>query len=277
MVKRSKRNDKIPYISFAVLAVIIVGCMFSRLLPLKDPAYLDLANFSHAPCKEFLFGTDNLGRDLFSCIWNGGRISIFIGLLSTVISTVIAVIYGTLSGIASDMVDTLLMRFAEILLSVPSLLIIVFVQAIIGQRSPVTISIVIGITSWCSIAKIVRTEVRQLRKSEYVIASRCMGGSFLHVLYKHLAPNFISSIMFMVIMNIRSAIVAESTLSFMGLGLPIETISWGSMLSLSENALMSRAWWMILIPGLFLVILLLCLTEVGNYLRRSVSHRESNI
>lgn len=104
-----------------------------------------------------------------------------------------------------------------------------------------------------------------------------MGGGFFYVLRKHLAPNFLASIMFMVVMNVRSAIVSESTLSFMGIGLPLEIITWGSMLSLSEKALLTKAWWIILIPRLFLVVTLLCMTEIGNYIRKKVSQGESNI
>ena len=126
-------------------------------------------------------------------------------------------------------------------------------------------------------AKVIRTEVHQMRSSEYVIASRCMGGGFFHILWRHLTPNFISSIMFMAVMDIRNAIIAESTLSFMGIGLPLEIISWGSMLSLSENALLGGSWWIILIPGIFLVLTLLCVANIGNYLRRNVNQRQSNL
>ena len=136
---------------------------------------------------------------------------------------------------------------------------------------------IIGLTSWFGIAKIIRTEVRQLRSSEYVIAAKCMGGSFWHILWKHLAPNFVSSIMFMVVMNVRSAIVAESTLSFLGIGLPLDVISWGSMLSLAEKALMSRAWWIVLIPGIFLVVVLMCITSLGHWLQVRVSHQEAKL
>ena len=168
-------------------------------------------------------------------------------------------------------------RQTEIFLSVPSLLVVIFLQAILGEANVVTLSLVLGLTSWMSIAKVVRTEVRQLRSSEYVVASRCMGGGFFHVLRRHLAPNFVSSIMFMVVMNIRSAIVSESTLSFMGIGLPLEVISWGSMLSLADRALLSGAWWIIVIPGLFLIVTLMCVTNLGNYLRREVNRKESNL
>ena len=104
-----------------------------------------------------------------------------------------------------------------------------------------------------------------------------MGGKFFHILQKHLTPNFIVSIMFMVVMNVRGAIGSESTLSFMGMGLPLEIISWGSMLSLSEKALLTRSWWIILIPGAFLVTLLMCLTNIGNYLRKAANRKESNL
>lgn len=273
----SKAKRNLPVFSIAVLVLIILGCLFADVIATKDPAYLDLMNYTKAPNGEFLFGTDTLGRDIFSCIWHGGRVSLFIGFFATLISTVIAVVYGSISGISSDWVDTAMMRITEIFLSVPGLLVILFIQAILGDASILSLSVVIGITSWYSIAKVIRTEVRQIRKSEYVIASQCMGGSFLHVLWHHLAPNFISAIVFMVVMNVRSAIASESTLSFMGMGLPLDVISWGSMLSLSERALMTKAWWIILIPGFFLVVLLVCLTNIGNWLRQSANRKESNL
>ena len=266
-----------PILSCVILAGIIFCCAFAELIMTKDPTYLDLMNYSKPPSSEFLFGTDTLGRDMFSMIWYGGRISLFIGIAAAAISTVIAVIFGSLSGLAPQWLDTLLMRLTEILLSIPNLLLVVFLQALLGKPNTFSIALVIGLTSWVSIAKVVRTEVRQIRNSEYVVASRCMGGGFFHILWRHLTPNFVSSIMFMVVMNVRSAIVAESTLSFMGIGLPIEIISWGSMLSLSEKAILTKSWWILLIPGLFLVVTLLCMTEIGNYLRKSVNRSQSNL
>lgn len=224
-----------PVASAMILSLIALGCLFCELIMTKDPTYLDLAHCSAVPCREFLFGTDTMGRDIFSMIWYGGRLSLFIGVGSTVISTLLAILFGTVSGLAPKWLDALLMRLTEILLSVPNLLLVIFLQAVIGTPSAWSIALVIGLTSWTSIAKVVRTEVRQLRVSEYVIAAKCMGGSFFHILRCHLAPNFFSSILFMVVMNVRSAIIAESTLSFMGLGLPIEVVTWGSMLSLAEK------------------------------------------
>lgn len=260
-----------PVFSTVLLGLIVLGCLMCDLIMTHDPGYMDLLHYSAAPGRDFLFGTDTLGRDIFSMIWCGGRVSLAIGFLSTLISTAVAVIFGSLSGVAPCWLDALMMRFTEILLSIPSLLLVVLLQAIMGQASVLSISIVIGLTSWTGIAKVVRTEVLRLRSSEYVIAAKCMGGGFFHNLRVHLAPNFVSSIMFMVVMNIRGAIMSESTLSFMGIGLPLEIISWGSMLSLAEKALLSKAWWIILIPGAFLIATLMCITSIGNALRRYVN------
>ena len=152
-----------PVASCIILLVIVLGCVFADVICKKDPSYLDLMNYTKAPSAEFWFGTDTLGRDIFSCIWHGGRVSLLIGVASTALSTVIAIVYGAISGIAGEKVDTLLMRFTEIILSIPNLLLIIFLQAIMGKATIGSISIVIGLTSWFGIAKIIRTEVRQLR------------------------------------------------------------------------------------------------------------------
>lgn len=270
--KKTIAKNKCPVISIIVLVIIMLGCVFANVITTRPPEYMDLVNYTKAPGREFWFGTDTMGRDMFSCIWYGGRVSIAIGILSTVISTIAAVIYGSISAVAGGTVDTCMMRFAEIILSIPTLLLIVFLQAIMGKASVISISVVIGLTSWCAIAKIVRTEVKRLKESDYVTAAKTMGGGFFHILLRHLAPNFMSSIMFMVVMNVRSAIVAESTLSFMGIGLPIDVISWGSMLSLAQNAIMTGAWWIILVPGIFLVTFLMCITNIGHWMQMRVNH-----
>ncbi|MBC5627395.1 ABC transporter permease [Clostridium sp. NSJ-6] len=268
---------KFPLFSIMVLLIIICGCIFSEVIITHDPRFMDLANSNVAPNREFLFGTDSMGRDIFSDIWYGGKISLFIGIFSTTISTVIAIVYGSISGMAPESIDDLMMKTTEIILSIPSILIIIFVQAIIGGSNPISISIVIGLVSWMSIAKIIRSEVRQIKNSEYILAAKIMGGKFLYVVKQHLLPNFISAIMFMVVSNIGSAIATESTLSFLGIGLPIEIISWGSMLSLAQDALLSNYWWVILIPGVFLVSTLICIANIGNYLRKKNIKKYNNL
>ena len=276
-VSARKKGAKMPVISLVILGLIVAGCLILPFVIGKDPSYMDLMNANQAPSQQFLFGTDTMGRDIFTMIWSGGRISLFIGCVSTLISTVIAILFGGLSGIAPQWADTLLMRFTEIFLSIPNLLLVILLQAILGKANVLSVSLVIGVTSWASIAKVVRTEVRQIRSSDYVTASRCMGGGFFHVLGRHLTPNFLPAIQFMVVMNVRSAIMAESTLSFMGMGLPLETVSWGSMLSLAEKALLTGSWWMIIVPGGFLVVTLMAMTEVGQFLQKELNQKESNL
>lgn len=271
------RRRELPLVPLLLLAVVALGCLCAPLLTGKDPAYMDLANCAAPPSGRFWFGTDTMGRDIFACIWYGGRVSLAVGFLAAAVSTVIAVVYGALSGMAAPWLDTAMMRLTELFISVPSLLLIVFLQTILGGASVLSLSLVIGVTGWCGMAKVVRTEVRQLRQSGYVIACRCMGGGFGRILWRHLVPNFASSILFMVVMSVRTAIVAESTLSFMGMGLPLEVISWGSMLTLSEQALTRGAWWIIVIPGVFLVMVLVCVTAIGGWLRRAFDRRQSNL
>ena len=275
--KKTGRREKRPILSIAVFAVIVTGCLLCNLFIPKDPAYMDFYHVDAVPNGEFLFGTDTMGRDIFSMIWYGGRVSLFIGFFAALISTAVAILLGTVSALAPKWLDDSLMRLTEIFLSIPNLLLVILIQAVLGQANVFSISFVIGMTGWTSIAKIVRTDVRKIRNSEHVIAARCMGAGFFRILWKHLVPKLLSSIMFMVVMNIRSAIVAESTLSFMGIGLPFSIISWGSMLSLAERSLLSGSWWAILIPGIFLIVTILCITDVGNYLQKGGSWRHSNL
>ena len=168
--KENRWYQGVPWLSVIVLLIIAGGCLFCKWIMPKDPSYMDLKNYTVAPCREFLFGTDTMGRDIFSMIWYGGRQSLFIGFVATMISTSIAIIFGTVSGLAPEWLDMLLMRMTEILLSIPNLLLVIFLQAILGKANVLSLSLVIGVTSWTSIAKVVRTEVRQLRSNEYVVA-----------------------------------------------------------------------------------------------------------
>jgi len=266
------RRREIPWGAAAVLALIVGGCLLADAIAPGDANRMDLTNCSMPPCAAYPLGTDPLGRSLFAMLWHGGRVSLLIGVLSTILSTVIALVYGAASGLAPHRVDAAMTRLAEILLSVPELLLVLFLQAIWGEATVFSLSLVIGLTSWCSIARVVRAEVRRLREMDFVIAAHSMGAGFWRITWKHLTPNFLSSILFMIVMNIRAAIVAESTLSFMGLGLPLDTVSWGGMLSGAEQALLTGAWWQILLPGLFLVITLTCVTDIANALRGGERH-----
>ncbi len=272
-----EKRERPPLWAVGLLGVIIWGCLFGGLFTPRDPGYMDLMNAARAPCGAYPFGTDTLGRDMFAMIWAGGRTSLAIGLLAAAISTAIALIYGAAAGLGPGWLDRMLMRLGEIFLSMPSLLTVLLLQAAMGRASVLSIALAVGATGWMSMAKVVRTEVRRLAGSEYVLASRAMGGGFFHVLRSHLAPDLMPSVLFMAVMAVRGAILTESTLSFMGMGLPLETVSWGSLLSQANTALTTGAWWIILIPGAFLVLTLLCLTELGSFLRRTGNKKESNL
>lgn len=269
-------RQKLPVISISILAVIVIGCIFAGLISGQDPYYMHTDQISQAPSAAHLFGTDTLGRDIFAIIWHGGRISLTVGLWATLLSTAIAVVYGCIAGLAGPRIDDLMMRFTEILMSVPQILLVIFTQAIWGEATILSIGTVIGLTSWMAVAKMVRSEVRQMRNAEFVLAARSMGGGFFYVMWNHLMPNFMSAIMFMIVTNLGSAIAMEATLSFLGLGLPTNVISWGSLMSLSQNAMLTGAWWLLIIPGTFLVITLICITEIGESLR-TANRREKLI
>lgn len=272
-----KKIHKKPIRSVIVLTVIVFCCIFANFLSNHDPSGFYLKNLNEAPNSQFYFGTDALGRDIFSMIWHGGQASIMIGILSMGITTAIGVTYGCISGIANAKIDSVMMRAVEVANSIPSLLLLLMLVSIMGKQDILKISFVIGVTGWFALARIVRSEVRQIRNCEYVLASRYMGANFLHVMYRHLIPNFISSILFVVISSISTSISMESTLSFLGLGLSTNIISWGSMLSLANRALLSNTWWVIIIPGALLVVTLLEITTIGNYFRKETNRKASHL
>jgi peptide/nickel transport system permease protein len=139
----------------------------------------------------------------------------------------------------------------------------------IGEANLFTIAAAIGVTGWMAVAKMVRSEMKQIRRAEYILAAKSAGGKFFYLLWNHYMPNFMPAILFMIVTNLASAIAVEATLSFLGLGLPAEVLSWGSLLSLSQKAMLSGAWWQMVIPGAFLVVTLVCITEIGEYLRKA--------
>lgn len=266
-----------PVIELIVLLVIVMGCVFAGQLANHDPSQYYLQNLNEPPNGEFYFGTDSLGRDLFSAIWYGGRISITIGIVSMIIITVIGVTYGCISGMANGKIDAVMMRAVEMANSIPTLLILLLLTAIIGKQSVWSLCFVIGVTGWFGLSRIVRSEVRQIRNSEYVLAARTMGVGFPKIMCRHLIPNFVSSIMFVIISSISTSMSTESTLSFLGLGLPVTVLSWGSILSLSNKALLMNTWWVIIIPGIFLLVTLNCITALGNFFRKETNKKYSNL
>lgn len=269
--RSSRRNGKIR-VSFVAFGLFLLAALLSELWIPGDPTYMNLANTQMPPCREFWFGTDSMGRDVFSMVFYGGRISLCIGFLSSGISAVCALLIGGCSAFATPRIRHCLMRMTEIFLSVPQLLMLLFLQAILGRASVLSISIVIGVTGWESMAKTFCTEIRQICQSEFVCAARTMGGHFPYIFRKHLTPHLLSSIIFMILMQMRTAIATEATLSFLGLGLPLSVISWGSMLSMAQSAVLQGTWWMLVFPGAFILLTLICFTDLEEAVREHFGH-----
>ncbi len=275
--RRQPGAHGIPVISCLLLAIIVLGCVFAPVLANHDPTMFYLDHLNKAPDSAFYFGTDSLGRDIYSIIWYGGRISLTVGVLSMAIATAIGLLYGCISGMGTDTMDNVMMRTAELISSIPSILLMLLLLAILDSPSVVTLSIVIGVTQWMNLARMTRTEIRQIRSSDYILAARAMGATFPHILRHHLLPNVLSPLLFMIISLIGTAMTTEATLSFLGIGLPVEIVSWGTMLSLSSRALLTNSWWIICIPGFFLVATLTAITRVGHALRHHAVRSASNL
>lgn len=273
----NRKYKKFPWCSLVLFSGILLCCLFAEVLMNHSPDKLNLEYISVPPDKIFYFGTDTLGRDLFSMIWCGGRISLLIGIGSAAISAFLGILYGSISALLKETADDIMMRLAELLMSVPSILLVVFIQSAFGSSNPVVIAVSIGITGWMNIAKIVRSQVRGLRNSGYIRAAKMMHAGFFYILKVHVLPNLIPAVMFMIVTSIGSAIAAESTLSFLGIGLPVEEISWGTILSQAGRALFAGSWWLIVIPGIFLTVTLVCITNLGNYIRKEGNKKCANL
>lgn len=259
---------KLPWPALVFLAAVILLCLLADVLAPGEAGYMDAAAAAQSPSAAHLLGTDALGRDVLAMLLHGGRTSLCIGLGAAAISAAIGSLYGCLAALCPAWLEDLLLRGAELLLSLPGILLAILLQAALGQASIWTLCLVIGGTSWMEIAKIVRSEVRGLREREYILAARSMGGGFFYLLFRHFVPAFFSSIAFQVVSGIGGAIGLEATLSFLGIGLPVEAVSWGSLLQASQRALLTGQWWMILIPGAVLVLCLLSFLRVAEALRR---------
>ncbi|ABN06346.1 binding-protein-dependent transport systems inner membrane component [Methanocorpusculum labreanum Z] len=273
----SKKLRKLPWISIIVFSAILFGCIFAPLIANHNPSTYYLDSLNEPPNSDFYFGTDSLGRDLFSIIWYGGRTSLTVGFLGAAIVTLIGITYGCINGMANTRIDTLLQRVVEIFHIIPQILLTILIITILGQQNPISISFVIAVTSWFALARIVRSEVRQIRTNEYVIAAKCYGARFERLVVKHLIPNIIPAIMFVVVSGISTCITTESTLSFLGLGLPLDVLSWGSILSLSNRALLLNTWWVIVIPGIFLIVTLSCITTIANCFRKDMNKKPNRL
>jgi len=259
------RMDKFAAASLGVLvAMIFMAIVGPFLSPYAyDETHLALKN--HAPDAEFWFGTDELGRDLFTRCWWGARISLFVGIAAALIDCLIGTLYGSIAGFAAGRAGELMMRIADVLYAIPYLLVVILLMVFLG---PGLKSIIIGLTftGWITMARIVRNQILQLKNLEFIKAAYGIGASRWRILWRHLLPNSFGSIIVTATFTIPSAIFAEAFLSFLGLGVQAPVASWGS-LAYDGLAALRYYPWRLFIPAFLISITILSLNVIGDSLR----------
>ncbi|EMR07716.1 putative D,D-dipeptide transport system permease protein ddpC [Bhargavaea cecembensis DSE10] len=249
------------------------------LLAGADPAEVRMDRILQPPGNGHPLGTDELGRDVWSRLLYGGRVSLAVGFLAMALSISVGMILGTISGLAGGFIDRLIMRTSDMLLSIPSILLMIGLQAIAPQGL-LSVILVIGFTGWMLIARVIRTEIRAIRKETYVLAAKKLGAGPMQRFISHLLPRCMPSIIVLAAGSAGHAILAEATLSFLGLGIPQTIPSWGNMLTGAQGYLMSGAWWLAVFPGLCIALTIYLMHVLGDRLqtgpRRPSARKERN-
>lgn len=251
---------------FGLIALVIIILMATFVPVFSQFNYREqLGLYNTAPSATHWFGTDDLGRDVFVRVWEGARISLFIGITAAVIDLIIGVLWGSISGLAGGRVDNIMMRIADVLTAVPYLLVVI-VLLVVLQPGLVPMIIALSITGWINMARIVRGEVLSIKNQEYVLAARTLGANTKHLIIKHLVPNALGAILVTMTLTIPTAIFTESFLSYLGLGVPAPTASWGTMASEGNNAI-TNAPWRLFFPAALISITIFAFNAVGDGLR----------
>ena len=269
--KRLKHNKLAMFAIIWILFVVLVAISADLWVPkmFGDPTFTDTAmaaqNSRLAPSAEHPFGTDTLGRDVFSRVVYGARISLTVGLVSTGISTAIGIVLGALAAYYGGIWDTIIMRLADIFLSFPYILFVIAMIAVIGNGIQ-NVFIAIGILGWPSVARVFRSAILSVKESDYVDAGRAMGASDVRIIARHILPNSVASVVVYATMNIGSAILTESALSYLGMGVVPPDPSWGNLIQDGQKYLETEPWLMFL-PGLAILTTVLAFTLLGDGLR----------
>lgn len=256
-----------------VLAIIVIAVLLAPLSP-YDPVKSDIKNRFQAPSLEHPFGTDGLGRDLLTRCLYGGRVSLFVGFMVMIITLIIGVPVGMIAGYFGGTIDNLLMRLIDAALSLPTLLILILLSAIMREtelplmksNNVMTIAVVIGVLSWMTVARLVRAIFLYLREMEYVTAASALGASTLMIMVSEILPNGFGPIIVEATLEVGYAIMLESGLSFLGFGIMPPTPSWGNLLSNAQEHLIEYPW-LAIFPGLMIFFTIISINYIGDGLR----------
>jgi len=262
--KRLRRN-KLAMLGLSIVILLILIAMFAPLISPYNPILRIKEDSSLGPSTNHLFGTDLLGRDIFSRVIYGSRISIEVGVIAVGISVIIGLFFGALSGYFGGISDAVIMRVADIFFAFPYILGAIAIMTILGPGI-VNIFIAIGILGWASIARIFRSSILTIKNKEYIEAARAMGAGSSRIIIKHIFPNSFAPIIVYATMNVGTAIIVEAALSFLGIGVQPPTAAWGKMLA-DSMAYIDIAPWMMFFPGFAILITVLGFVLLGDGLR----------
>ena len=264
-------KNKMAITGGIVVILLFVVSIFASWIAPYDPNAINLQKVLLSPSLNHLFGTDQLGRDVFSRMVWGAGISLKVGFVATGVSICIGVILGALAGYYGKWVDTVIMRFVDIMLCFPAFFLILAVIAIL-EPSIWNIMIVIGLTSWMGITRLVRADFISLKERDFVQAARVIGAGDLRIIFRHILPNAMASVLVAATLGVAGAILTESALSFLGIGVQPPTPSWGNILTAGKNNI-DIAWWLSLYPGLAILITVLGYNLLGEGIRDSLDPR----
>ena len=236
-----------------ILLVVLLAALLGPLLAPYDPETIDLDQMFRPPSAQHPLGTDALGRDVLSRLVHGARISLGLGLLAAVLSTGLGLSLGSLAGYVGGRLDGLLMRLVDLMLALPTLFLLIAVQSLVPPHF-LTVALMIALTRWMGLARLVRGQFLSLKEREFVQAARAIGCPGRRIVVRHLLPNTSGQIGVSFSFALADAILIESALSFLGLGLPASQASWGSMLAEARASILAGAWWVALFPGLMILL-----------------------
>ncbi|WP_110927908.1 ABC transporter permease [Bacillus massiliglaciei] len=265
-VWRRFKENKLAMTGFVLIVILVLLAIFGPYLSGYSYYEQDFTQKNLPPNSEHWFGTDTAGRDLFTRAWYGARISLFIGLMAALIDFLFGVVYGGVAGIKGGRLDNGMMRFAEVIYSIPYLLTVILIMVVLDSGI-IPIIIAMTLTGWIPMARLVRGQVMQLKQNEYIHAAKIAGAGTGWTLKKHLIPNTMGPIMVNMTLTIPNAIFAEATLSFLGLGVPAPQASWGTLASDALSSILVGNFYQLLVPAILISLTMFAFNVVGDGLQ----------
>ncbi|MEW9078563.1 oligopeptide ABC transporter permease [Terrisporobacter glycolicus] len=264
---RKFKKNKLAVVGVFIIAALVLLSICAPLLTDYTISQTDLFNIKMAPNSEHILGTDDLGRDVFTRLLYGGRVSIIVGIASMTVQLVIGVIMGAIAGYFGGIAEKIIMRIIDVIMCFPFFVIAVSVAAVVGPGVK-NLIIIIGFLMWPNIARIVRAEILALKENDYIMAAKAMGLSSFEIIKSHILPNIMSPILVAATLAIANGILTEASLSFLGIGVKLPQPSWGNMLIAAQNiGTLQREWWLWIPAGSLIILMVLSINFVGDGLR----------